>query len=262
MVRDSQVAAAGTHASGHGSSDIWRRASTRPLLLTVGRSALILAAQATASLVFILQGDRAPWMSASHWWTVYGTLADVGCLALLWRFTRAEGTTLRGLIGPVHWRRGRDLWIGLGLFLLIFPLMVLGGMLSNSIVYGTMTADPNPTGAVHPGIPLWGVVYSRSAWWIIWSATEELTYQGYALARLRALFRPWIALVVVGFWWALQHSFLPFIPDWRYVLWRFVMVVPGIVVMMLAYLRVGRLTPLIVAHWPMDVIVAWMATRS
>jgi hypothetical protein len=228
----------------------------------VGRSALILAGQALTALILVLQGDQTPWLAAGRWWTVYGTLADLGCLALLWTFTRAEGTTLRGLIGPIHWRRGRDLWMGLGLLLLIFPLFVVGGMISNLIVYGTMSANPNPTGAVQPPFPLWGTIYSLGVWWVIWSPTEEMTYQGYALPRLRAWSgRTWVALAVVGFWWSLQHSFLPFIPQWRYVAWRFLMVAPGVVVTMLVYLRIRRLAPLIAAHWPMDILVAWMTTH-
>src|ERR1039458_4379248 len=70
-------------------------------------------------------------------------------------------------------------------------------------------------------LPVWAVVYSLSVWWMIWSPTEEMTYQAYALPRIQALSgRTWVAMVVVGFWWALQHSLLPFLPDWRSALWR------------------------------------------
>src|ERR1022692_1100994 len=90
-----------------------------------------------------------------------------------------------------------------------------------------------PFAARHPGrvrllyyimgrvLPVWAVVYSLSVWWMIWSPTEEMTYQAYALPRIQALSgRTWVAMVVVGFWWALQHSLLPFLPDWRSALWR------------------------------------------
>ena len=236
---------------------------TGPLLLTVGRSALILASQAAVALIYMLHRNPSPWLSAGRWWTVYGTLADVGCLALLWKFTRAEGTRLRDLIGPIRWRRGRDVWTGLGILLLIFPLLIVGGMLSNLLVFGRISALPGPAGAVHYTLPLWGIIYSLSVWWIIWTPTEQMTYQGYVLPRLCALTgRSWVALVVVGFWWSLQHSFLPFVPNWRIVIWRFVMIVPGVIGTMLIYLRTRRLAPFIVAQWPMDIIVAVMSTGS
>lgn len=236
---------------------------TGPLLLTVGRSVMLLAAQAVVALIFLLQRDPSPWFSAGRWWTVYGTLADVGCLALLWKFTRAEGTKLRDLVGPIRRRHARDLWTGLGILLLIFPLFIVGGMLSNLLVFGRMSASPGTAGAVGHALPLWGVIYSLSVWWIIWTPTEQMTYQGFALPRLCALTgRPWAALVIVGFWWALQHSFLPFVPDWRIIIWRFVMVVPAVACTMLIYLRTRRLAPFIVAQWPMDIVVAFMSTVS
>jgi hypothetical protein len=29
------------------------------------------------------------------------------------------------------------------------------------------------------------------------------------------------AVPLAGFWWAAQHSFLPLVFDWRFMLWRF-----------------------------------------
>lgn len=234
---------------------------TGPLLLTVGRSAFILAAQGIVALILMANGDHSPWLSAGRWWTVDGTLADIACLALLWRFTRAEGTTLRSLIGPIRWRYGRDLWTGLGFFLLLFPLFIVGGMLSNVLVFGSFTLGPHSNGGVYHPFPFWGIVYSLCVWWVVWTPTEQMTYQGYALPRLCALTgRNWLAMVIVGFWWILQHGFLPFVPDWRVTVWRCVMVAPGLIVMMIVYLRNRRLPLLIVAQWPMDIVAAAMST--
>jgi hypothetical protein len=94
---------------------------TGPLLLATGRSGLILLAQALAAGVFALRGHPAPWRAAAPWWTVYGTLVDLGCLALMWRFTRAEGITIRDLIGAIRPRRN-----------------ILAGL---KLVYGSTQAD-------------------------------------------------------------------------------------------------------------------------
>ena len=187
---------------------------------------------------------------------------DLGCLTLMWRFTRAEGITLRNLIGPIRWQGGRDLWIGIGFYLLVFTLFLGGGLLSALLPYGSPQADPYPGLLFGRILPAWAVVYSRSLWWLIWSPTEEMTYQAYALPRIQALCgRTWIAIVVVSFWWALQHSLLAFIPDWRSVIWRFLAFVPGVMGLMVAYLRIRRLAPLIVAHWLMDITAAVMTIK-
>lgn len=60
----------------------------------------------------------------------------------------------------------------------------------------------------------------------------------------------------MAFWWALQHSFIPFIVEWRYVIWRFLFFLPGVLVFLLIYVRIRRLPPLILAHWAMDLMAA------
>jgi hypothetical protein len=131
---------------------------TGPLLLATGRNGLILLAQAVPAGVFASQGHPAPWRPAAPWWTVYGTLVDLGCLALLWRFARAEGITIRGLIGAIKLRR--DIVAGLGYYCLAFPLFVGGGLLSTKLVYGCMHADVSSGLFMARTLPVWGVVYS------------------------------------------------------------------------------------------------------
>lgn len=238
-----------------------------PLLLIVGRSVFLAAGQAIAALILLLRGDATPWESAGHWWTVYGTLADLGCLGLMWRYTRGEGVTLRSLLGRTRWRRGHDIWFGLALCLLIFPLIAVGGMFANWLVFGKFIASPSAgasaTAVVHHALPLWRTIYSLSVWWLIWTPTEQLTYQAYALPRLIALTRrTWAAFALVGFFWTLQHIFNPFVPDWRNSAARFLMVIPGLIAAMLIYLRTRRLVPMIVAQWPMDIFVAVLTAGS
>lgn len=235
---------------------------TGPLVLVVGRTVLILLAQALFALIFFLRGAQHPWLVAAPWWTVYGTLVDVGCLALLWKYTRAEGITIRDLVGPIRLRYGRDIFLAVGVLLIVFPLFVVGGMLACRWLYGAYQVN------LYPGIlggrvlPLWAALYSRSIWWMIWSPTEEITYAGYVLPRLQALSgRTWVAIVVVGFWWTIQHPFLPFIADWRCFLWRFLAFVAGVIALSLIYFRMRRLAPLILAHWTMDIVATFMTMQ-
>jgi hypothetical protein len=103
MVDDSQV----QNQTGVGQRRIpW----TGPLGLVVGRSALMFVAPALVAGIFALRGSPTPWRSAAPWGTVFGTLVDIGCLGLMWMFTRQEGLTLRDLFGPIRWHRGGD-WL-------------------------------------------------------------------------------------------------------------------------------------------------------
>ena len=85
-------------------------------------------------------------------------------------------------------------------------------MAFHKLLYGASTADAGAYLVQPHAMPVWAIVYSLSLWWIIWSPTEEATYQAFALPRMRALTgRTWLAFVVVGFVWAFQHSLLPFV---------------------------------------------------
>jgi uncharacterized protein len=232
-----------------------------PLIVMVARPLLLIAAQGLTAL--ILAGLHRPnaWHEAGHWWTVYGTLVDLGCLAAMFWFARREGIRLRALLGPIRMRYGKDIFLGLGYFVLVFPLFLVGGIVFHKLLYGATTADSGAYLLQPHAMPIWAVVYSLSMWWIIWSPTEEATYQAYALPRMRALTgRSWVAFVVVGFVWAFQHSLLPCILDWRFSLFRTLAFAPGALAMMAIYWRTRRLAPLIIAHWPMDIAGALMMT--
>jgi hypothetical protein len=225
-----------------------------PVIVMIGRSIFMIAAQALVAAIFAVRGHPSPWNAAAPWWSVWGTLVDIGCLTLMAKFTRAEGIGLRDLIGKIQLRRGQDILLGLGCLLLGMVLFGAAGMLATKFVFGTVQGIPYAGLLSARRLPVWAVIYSLSVWWLIWSPTEEMTYNGYVLPRIQALTgSKWIAVVMVGFWWALQHSFLPLIWDWKYVLWRFLFFLPGVLAWLIAYLWIRRLFPLILAHWPMDV---------
>jgi len=80
---------------------------------------------------------------------------------------------------------------------------------------------------------------------------------GYPARRIATLAGEHRAAVLpVGFWWAAQHSFLPRVCDWRFMLWRFLAYLPRALALLLRYLREKMLAPVLVGHWIMDVIAA------
>ncbi len=234
-----------------------------PVLVLVARSALILLAQGlTLLLLFFLNVPNATVM-IRNWWPVYGTLVDVGCLAILLQLTRREGMHLLDLIGIIKSRLKTDIPLGIGLFVLIFPAAILGGgALGQLIVYGKL----NPTFPQYAFndrvLPLAALLYARLLWWTVWSATEEMTYSGYALPRLLVMTRSrWLSVAIVAFFFALQHSFL-MLAGWQFFLYMFLTFVPLSVAMLIAYLRIRRLPPLIVAHYLMDLSNVWLLYRA
>jgi uncharacterized protein len=231
---------------------------TGPLLLVIARSFLLIFFQSAVAVLMLARQHPSPWREAGYWWPLYGTLVDLGCIAgMLW-FTRREGIRMRDLIGPV---RPRDVFLGLGYFAAVFPFFVGAGYLAQRLLYGPSGENPGSYLFHTHAMPLWATIYSLSLWWMIWSPAEETTYQAYVLPRLQALTgRTWVAFAVVGFFWTAQHCALPFVPNPRFLLFRFLAFLPGVLLMMGIYWRTRRLAPLIVAHWPMDIAAAIMTS--
>jgi len=230
--------------------------------MVLARSLFAFVAHGLVALIFVVQRHPSPSDAAAAWWTVYGTLVDIGCLVLLVWLTRREGIRLLDVVGFSRKTLLGDVLLGVGLFVVLFPVVVGGGsLLASLLVYGTARPDL-PPGVFERSLPLWGVLYSRTIWWVIWSFTEQATYQGYALPRLQVLTgRSWAAVLWVGFGWALQHCFLPFSLDAKQLLFRFLIFLPLVIVMPVLYLRLRRLLPFVIAHWAMDFILTLMTIK-
>jgi len=232
-----------------------------PVMMLLARSLLLPLCQAMWMLLLKLLGNAASWRAAGDWWPVYGTLVDLACLAGMRYFLCKEGLRLRDLLGPIRLRRGHDLWLGLGIWLCVFPVFFVSAIGARWFVLRVFGFDPNAFLVSTHRLPLWALVYGMAVWWVIWSPTEEATYQAYVLPRLRVLTgHSWLAFCLTAFCWAAQHGALPLVMDWRYLLYRTLAFLPGVALLQLAYLRIRRLTPLVIAHWPMDIFGVLFAT--
>jgi len=145
----------------------------------------------------------------------------------------------------------RDIGLGLGLFLIAFPLAFAGMIIVGIIFYGSYTATP----IVGGHLPLWAGLVSVLVFPVMNAVTEQMTYSAYSLTRLEVLTgKPFLAVAIVVFWFALQHSALGLLFDWRFVLYRFISYLPLCILVPVLYLRLRRLTPLIVCHWSLDLV--------
>jgi membrane protease YdiL (CAAX protease family) len=227
------------------------------ILAVLIRPALFLAVQGLMVLLFILLKVSNPALSITSWWTVYGTLVDLLCLSALYFLIRREGISLFDLISFDKNSVKKDLVIGFGIILLVFPVTIFTGSIIGSFsVYGSLQPNLPPGNPMTRTLPLWAAIYSKTIWWIINASAEETFYQGYALPRVKEIFgKTAPAVIWVGFCWAIQHSFLPFI-DLKYSIFAFLLFLPLSIAMQLIYLKVNRLFPLIIGHLGMDLISA------
>lgn len=222
--------------------------SLAPFFMVFARFLFALFIQGLLALILFLRGDAEPIQAAAPWWTVYGPLIDLACLASIGFFLRFEGGSLSSLFDFDRSFIWKDLRFALLLLILFLVLGFGGGAMAGSLIYGG--PPPAPMG----GLPLWGALFSLLVFPVSWGITEQLTYQGYVLPRLQSLMgKTWLAVLIVAFGWALQHTALPFLPDGRFILYRFISTLPFAIIIPI-YLRTKRLTPFMIAHWGVDMI--------
>lgn len=219
-----------------------------PALMLFARAAFAVGAQAVVAAVFALRGSPTPWHDAEPWLPVYGTLIDIGCVALLWRLTRREGIGLFDLVGFERTRLVRDALLGLALIPVSLVFIFGGTYAAGWIVYGA-PAPPYFLG----GLPLPAALYGVLVWPFIWGLVEQMTYNGYLLPRFQVLCRRTsVPIAVVAFAWSLQHAFMPLTFDAKFMTYRTLAALPLAVFETLLYLRLRRLVPLALAHALMD----------
>ncbi|RWR15423.1 CPBP family glutamic-type intramembrane protease [Paenirhodobacter populi] len=219
-----------------------------PLLFLFARPAFAVVAQGLVAAICAARGSASAWRDAGAWFSVYGTLIDAGCLALLWWLTRKEGLSLRDLIGFERRKLGRDILLGLAL---IPPglLFILGGIAASSLLIFGRVEGPQ----LSEPLPFIAALYAVLVWPLIWGFTEQMGYNGYLVPRLQVLAgRTWVAVAVVAFVWSFQHAVMPLSFDPAFMLHRALSSIPNALFMIVVYLRLRRLLPLAIAHWLMD----------
>jgi hypothetical protein len=219
-----------------------------PALMLFARAACAVGAQAGVAAVFALRSSPTPWHDAEPWLPVYGTLIDAGCLALLFRLTRREGIGLFDLVGFERARLVRDTLLGLALIPVSLVFILGGNYGAGWIVYGTLTPA-----YLFGRLPLPAALYGVLVWSFNWGLTEQMTYNGYLVPRFQVLCRSTgVAVAVVAFVWSMQHAFMPFTFDAKFMAFRLLSPLPFSVFATLLYLRLRRLVPLVIGHALMD----------
>jgi hypothetical protein len=142
-----------------------------PVMILFSRLVFAVLSQALVAGLFRLQGDSTPWQSAAPWWPVYGTLIDIGSLLLLSWLTRKEGIGLYDLMSFHRQHLQQDLVFAMGLAILIPSILIIGGEIVGSLLYGGATPAPMPFGPLPP----WGAFYALFVWPVFWAIAEEMT---------------------------------------------------------------------------------------
>jgi hypothetical protein len=221
-----------------GEENTMKRAT--PFLLPIFRSALFIL----VGLIFALASGQSL-EQASKWWSVLCTFCNIITIILLIIICKSEGTTYKELIG-YHKKQGN-----LKYTLLIIFIMILLGMCGmygfGFCIYGYV-----PVTMIQP-IPVWLSVINIILLPLTVVFAEFPLYFGYSLNGIEKITESKILSVAYPmFFYALQHSFIPLLYDWKHILFRFLSFLPLIIVLGVLYYRNRKLKPLMIGHACLD----------
>lgn len=211
-----------------------------PFLLPLFRSALFIV----ISFVFTLT-TKSTLEQASRWWSIICTVSNMITILVLKAIFKSEGTSYREVI---RYQKNKNGSRYLGKTVLLMVLLGVGGMYSfGFIVYGYI-----PVVMMQP-IPVWLAVINTVFLPLTTVFAELPLYFGYSLNRIEAMTKnKLLAIAYPMFFYALQHSFIPLLSDWRHMLFRFLSFLPLLLALGKNYRQRRDLTPLMLGHAILD----------
>jgi membrane protease YdiL (CAAX protease family) len=221
------------------------------LAVLISRTVLLVFSFFIIAWLFMLTNIPAAYESARAWWPLALIFINIIMLALLLFAVKREGATLASLIGFEKSKFKKDITSSLWMIPASMILAVVTTMGLGAVMYNLK--PPSDLMSLST-LPTWAMVITLTIHPLVNAFVEEMTYNGYVFPRLHGLMRSsWLPVVLVTFFFSLQHIAIPFAFDIKFLLWRFLSFVPLLLFWVLIYVKMGRLTSLIIVHWFMDV---------
>lgn len=222
------------------------------ILLLSLRSIIFLFAQSAIALGLHLSGSERPFADAGAYWPLYPLVANAAVLPILHHGAKKRGLRFSDYLGVFSRLNGKEILEAAGMFLLVGAAATLPNVLGVTLLWG----DPSIVNRLlFPGLPL-----SLGIAALFMPPTQALCelpfYYGLCHDRLNGPRK----IAAVAAFLTVQHAFLPFVPDLRYLLWRIISFAPIALVYGLLYVKRTRLRPyVLISHALLDLPVAIMA---
>lgn len=182
---------------------------------------------------------------ASRWWSIICTICNVITIFLLVAICKSEGISYKKLIG---YEKGQGNAKYTLLIIMLMLLLGMGGMYG----FGFMIYGYVPVTMVQP-IPVWLASINLIFLPLTVVFAELPLYFGYALNGIeRVTGDKILSIVYPMFFYALQHSFIPLLYDWKHILFRFLSFLPLMFVLGIIYYKNRKLHPLMIGHAVLD----------
>ena len=183
----------------------------------------------------------------SNTWSVVASVVNIITLASLIFITRSDG----GLRKLLNYEKGKTTpKQAVGMSVLILCLGMGGMYLAGFLCYGKIPYAPQMMIAPIP-IPL--AVINLISLPISTAIAENSIYLGCGVNTIK---NRYLSVILPSFFFALQHSFIPTMPDARYMVYRFLSFLPLTIILCIIYRKNRNPMPIMIGHAIIDLMTA------
>lgn len=177
----------------------------------------------------------------NQWWSIVISITNVITIIVLLLLAQRENITYFRLI---NWNKNT---ISLKHILLrvfaIFFIGMIGMFIAGYVVY--LEFPYLATIMIKP-IPFWLALINAFILPLTTTLAEDGLYLGYSINRIN---NKWLAIILPAFFYAFQHSFIPLLFDYRYIVYRFLSFLPLTILFSYWYYKKRDPKPIMVGHF-------------
>jgi hypothetical protein len=180
----------------------------------------------------------------SYWWSVAASAVNLLIIPLLVLISQKQGGNYWKLI---NYEKGKTTPKQVIAMVLLIVVLGMGGMfLAGFLCYGVI---PYAAPMLIAPIPLWLAIINIPLLPISTAFAENGLYLGCGVNQIQ---NKYAAILLPAFFFALQHSFIPLLPDGRYILYRFLSFLPLTLLLCWHYRRHRNPLPIMIGHAVID----------
>lgn len=183
----------------------------------------------------------------SNIWSVAASVINILFVLSLVLITRKQGGYLKLINYEKGKTRPKQVFAMIGIILLVG---MAGMYLAGWICYGVI---PYAAPMMIAPIPVVPAVINLIVLPVSTALAEDSLYLGCGVRQIENKF---VAIIVPAFFFAVQHSFIPTLPDVRYIIYRFISFLPLTVILCMHYHKHKNPLPIMIGHAVIDVATA------
>lgn len=183
----------------------------------------------------------------SNIWSVAASVINILFVLSLVLISRKQGGYLKLINYEKGKTRPKQVFAMIGIILLVG---MAGMYLAGWICYGVI---PYAAPMMIAPIPVALAVINLIVLPVSTALAEDSLYLGCGVRQFENKFA---AIIVPAFFFAVQHSFIPTLPDVRYIVYRFISFLPLTVILCMHYHKHKNPLPIMIGHAVIDVATA------